>query len=156
MFKHPLWLNGAKFALILGLAFMVGGMLALGAFTAPIVFHELPLEDAGRVMTLIFRQYDVVLTVSGVLVLLGQVVIQFLSPKSLRLKLQGALVGLLLGSMAYGLFVVHPKIEAYQKAGIVREEGAEGKSFDALHKQSELLYKTDLGLGVILLGVVLL
>src|SRR5690348_16357646 len=57
----------------LGLALMIGGMLALGAFVAPAVFKQFPLPEAGRVMTLIFRRYDDVLLVSVGMIIAGEI-----------------------------------------------------------------------------------
>ncbi|MBY0403059.1 MAG: DUF4149 domain-containing protein [Cyanobacteria bacterium] len=64
--------NTGTALLMMGLALMVGGMLALGAFTAPTLFKMLPRPEAGAVMATIFHRYDSVLMVALVLVLLGE------------------------------------------------------------------------------------
>ncbi len=150
MIKSNPWLTAFE---NLGLALMIGGMLALGAFTAPAVFHAFPKEDAGRVMTLIFRRYDIVLTASLILILFVEISRHFrkgfqFSPLPLRRYL--VLIPLLLIGI-YAQDFIHPQIEQYQKAGVIRGVGQAGLKFDRLHHQSEAFYKLELLFAVLLL-----
>lgn len=139
----------------LALAIMAGGMLALGAFVAPAVFHTLPLAQAGPLMTGLFRQFDVVLLVGLVIVVLCEVVRVLRagvgSVLSVRVRLGLVCVLVLLNTWSLG--VLHPKIEAWQVAGVQRGVGPEGKAFDGDHKQSEAVYKAQFWVasGVLLL-----
>jgi Domain of unknown function (DUF4149) len=137
----------------LGLAFMIGGMLALGAFVAPALFHNFPLPEAGIVMTAIFRRYDIVLAVSVAFILMGEIIHLSTVGFSKQLKDRFRLVMVLLIAIVsfFSLVLIHPKMEGYQKAGVVRGVGETGMQFDKLHKQSETLYKAQLILAVILL-----
>ncbi len=137
----------------LGLALMIGGMLALGAFTAPAVFHNFPADEAGRVMTMIFRRYDAVLTVSLVFIILGEASRLFITgfARKWLFTLRYGVAILLIVLSTLSLTMINPQLEAYQKTGVRRFVGEEGKDFDQLHKQSENLYKSNLALGVTLL-----
>lgn len=139
----------------LGLALMVGGMLALGAFTAPAVFGGLPRDMAAPVMATIFIRYDIVLMVALGLVVLGE----WLRWVSHTLPVKSRLNGLryvLLGGLALGLIystqVINPQIEKLNRAGVQRSLfTAEGKHFEALHKRSESIYKLELIIALLLI-----
>lgn len=138
---------------LLGLALMTGGMLALGAFTAPVVFGGLEREVAGGLMTTIFRRYDTVILVSAALVVAGEV-IRFFSTGSSPFS-QGLLnsvrIGILVATLVlvfYSLFSINPKMEALQQAGLKQEKAQE---FQTLHKTSEKLYKLEMAGALILL-----
>jgi hypothetical protein len=145
--------------LLLGLALMIGGMLALGAFTAPALFKYLPRPEAGVVMTQIFSRYDSMLLVALGLVVLGEglrlvstggIPSWTLLP-SLRVGLLVALTGLML----YSTQKLTPTIAQLQQSGqnptgtaATTETRTE---FTQTHKLSEQLYKIELLLAVLLL-----
>lgn len=137
----------------LGLALTVGGILALGAFVAPALFRHFTVDEAGPVMTLIFRRYDTVLMISLVLILLGEG-LRFLA-EGLNTRITGwlryGIVVLFTVITLVSLVAIHPRMEVLQKAGIQRGVGESGMAFDRLHRQSESLYKAQLLLGGILL-----
>ncbi len=139
---------------VVSLGLMMGGMLTLGAFVAPMVFRSFPVDQAGAVMTVIFRRFDAVLLVCLAGVALGEVV-RFLTKADKGSKLLARLRRVsVLGLMAvtlYGSLMVHPQIEAFQKAGVRRGVGVEGQAFECLHKTSESLYKTDFVLSTVTL-----
>jgi len=57
MKKQTVDLAGA-IAGVLAASLWLGGLLALGAFVAPIVFHVVPAPASGDAMTLVFARYD--------------------------------------------------------------------------------------------------
>lgn len=150
-------------AQLLALALMIGGMVALGAFTAPVVFSRLPRPDAAALMGIVFRRYDRVLLVALGLLWLGQVPLGIArlrsgwrpsSKRALAFVKFVLLLGLS-GGLLYSTLIVNPKIERFQQAGLHREQGtAAGKAFDRLHHTSESLYKTDLLLALVFLGLI--
>ncbi len=134
---------------LLGLSLMIGGLLALGAFTAPVLFSQFPREAAGQAMTIIFRRYDTVLLVAALLVLAGEGLRVFATPISWTL-LSGVRSGLLLllvlatvGSVMF----LNPRMEAMQQQGVGRSE----PEFGQLHQQSEKLAKLELAGAVLVL-----
>jgi hypothetical protein len=149
-----LWPLGTALQM-LGLALMVGGMLALGAFTAPVVFGQFPRAVAAPVMALIFRRYDIVLLVALGLLWLGEglrTVVYRLSMRCplmlLRLLIMVGLTGCLLVSTLF----VNADIERMNRAGLHRNPlTIERRHFEAEHKQSESLYKVQLLLAILLI-----
>ncbi|MBX2860453.1 MAG: DUF4149 domain-containing protein [Vampirovibrio sp.] len=103
-----------------GLALIIGGTLALGAFTAPVLFKQFARPDAGQAMTMIFRRYDMVLTVAMLLVIAGEGLRLFsagLSGFGIVDYIRIAVVLALVGMMCFSLFNVNPKMEAMVKSG---------------------------------------
>lgn len=141
---HP-WGSGLQ---SLGFALMAGGMLALGAFTAPVVFGQLPRTEAGPIMGVIFRRYDIVLQVALGLALLGECL--RLVSRQVRMNgplplLRWLLLAGLTVSLLYSTLFVNADIERMNRAGMRRDiTTVEGRKFEASHKLSEGLYKADL------------
>jgi hypothetical protein len=140
---------------MLGFSLMAGGMLALGAFTAPVVFSHFPRQEAGPVMALIFRRYDVVLLVALGLVLIGEA-LRWASKqfafKSWLAWLRAVLLAGLTAGLLYSTLSVNASIEQMNKAGWHRGyTTAQGRQFEAAHKLSESLYKLELLMVVLLI-----
>ncbi len=139
---------------LIGLALMIGGMLALGAFTAPVVFKNFPRPEAAAAMSVIFRRYDLVLLGALGLVWIGEIFrntvrIFALTPIFLTRLI---ILGLLTGGIWVSTSVLNPQIEKLNHDGIVRDTTtAAGRDFDRAHKISESIYKVDLLLAVLLI-----
>lgn len=140
---------------MLGFALMAGGMLALGAFTAPVVFGQFSREEAAPVMALIFRRYDIVLLVALGLALLGEGLrwaSKQIALKSWPSLMRMVLLSALTISMLYSTLSVNASIESMNKAGWRRDfTTAQGRQFEAAHKLSESLYKMELLMVVLLI-----
>ena len=68
----PNWLYLlANFAYHLGLALWIGGVIALGALTAPALFRVLPRADAGALFGSILRRFSRLRAVAFLLVVAG-------------------------------------------------------------------------------------
>jgi hypothetical protein len=143
--------NAGTALLMVGLALMVGGMLALGAFTAPTLFKMLPRSEAGAVMATIFHRYDSVLMVALVLVLLGEG-LRFLGSASLQKewlqKTRWILLLALVGMAGYTIFSLTPTILEMQQTGFtptgIHHSPAVAQAFNEAHHLSESLYKLEL------------
>lgn len=139
-----------------GLALMVGGMLAIGAFCAPVIFKHFPRHEAGAALTVIFMRFDKVLLGALVLMLMGEA-LRFCSQQFvwqtplgyLRLALMLVLAGLML----FATLKVNPSIATMQSRGISPNATPEGIQFAKTHQLSESLYKAQmlLALGLLLL-----
>lgn len=153
---------------LLGLALMIGGMLALGAITAPILFRTLERPDAAWTMTQIFRRYDTVMLAALALTLVGvtlrtwSLVVGSGASSALAVTpvntLRLSLLALLTGMVVWGTQVLNPQIEAYELA---RRQGTvhtaqEVKAFAARHKVSESLAKWELLVAVALIPLLLI
>lgn len=138
---------------VFGLALAIGGMLALGAFTAPLVFKSLPRDEAGILMGQIFQRYDKVLLVALALCAIGEV-LRWAGGIG-QMGLREAVFGIFAGLMLYSTLSLTPQIQTYQtqKAtpGFQGWDSAAGQHFDKIHKQAESLYKLELLLAVLLI-----
>lgn len=140
--------------MMLGLALMIGGMLALGAFTAPVLFKAFPRPDAGAAMTLIFRRFDTVLMVALGMVLLGEVfrvVAAGLPAWNVLSLVRYGVLGLLSVLMLVSLFSINPQIESMYNQGVTHGGTEEGQRFTKTHRLSEKLYKVELMAAALLL-----
>ena len=138
-----------------GLALMVGGMLALGATTAPAVFGSLPRDQAAPLMAHIFIRYDLVLSLALGAVILGEMLRYLSREVSARSRLNWvryALLILLSVGTYYSTDVLNPQIARLNQCGAHRDlQTKTGQQFDALHKRSEQVYKLDMMLALLLL-----
>jgi hypothetical protein len=141
----------------LGLALMVGGMLALGAFTAPIVFAGLSKELAATLMARIFTRFDSVLLIALALTLLGEVLRVSAGVLPVKSKLNGfrwLLLILLTTGLLFSTQSLNPQIARLNRAGVHRgSETPAGREFDGLHRHSETVYKLELMAALLLLLV---
>lgn len=151
----PTWLSLGTGLQMLGLALMAGGMLALGAFTAPVVFGHLPRESAAPIMALIFRRYDTILLIALLLTLVGEALRLFSRQLIWHPKMgvvRGFLLVALTGMLLYSTTTINPQIEQMNRAGVHRNLMiAEGQQFEKKHKLSESLYKLELLCAVLLI-----
>ena len=148
------WLQFGQATQSLGLALMIGGMLALGAFTAPALFKQLARPEAGQLMTGIFLRYDTVLMVALGLVVVGEAILWInrtqLSWTALPIVRLVALVGLV-GTLLYAQFGPHAQMGDMIKSGDVYADAEKHEVFSTTHKQSEAIYTLQLLLASIIL-----
>ena len=139
----------------LGLAFIVGGLLALGAFTAPVLFKSFTRPEAGEAMTIIFRRYDMVLIAGCVLLVIGEVLrhLQTGIPSQFTFWLVARYVVFiaLVGMTLYSTLILNPKMNALYDDPTFRSNVEVRGSFNNTHKLSEKLAKMELVAGVLLL-----
>lgn len=151
----PIRLTIAKTLTLISLAVMVGGILVMGAIVAPYLFKAgLSHAQAALIMSELFSRFDCVLIGTMVFLVIGELLqtgwLKATQKKAVVIVRQ-ALSILLVSTLLYGIFVMHPQIESYHKAGIKRGVGAEGQMFDRTHCNSETLMKADLALAVAML-----
>lgn len=132
----------------LSLVAWIGGTVALGAFTARIVFRDLPRSLAAPTMSAIFVSFDAVIVVALCLLLLAAAVRFFavgLRGRADRIALAatGALIVLGLLDVA----IVHPRIHEMFEAGRTLEP-----QFASLHKLSTRSANLEILVAALLLG----
>jgi uncharacterized membrane protein len=142
-----LWLKLGTGIQYLGLALMIGGLLALGAFTAPVLFKQFDRDAAGQAMTLIFRRYDWVLLAGMGMVMLGEA-LRFINLPFMGYPLQYGrvacvtLLAVLIGLSVFGTNAQLTRLYANQQQHT--------PAFHQAHKQSESLAKSQLMVAVVL------
>lgn len=141
----------------IGLALVLGGLVALGAFTAPELFRVLDRPAAGEAMTRIFRRYDKVIAVALVLMIVGEGQRYSLTsewfPQTFPELFHTVLAFALIGYLTVLVLDVNPKLEKAQLEGVATLPADDAKviAFNTLHKTSERLAKLSAVLALVLL-----
>ena len=132
---------------LLAVAVWLGGLVALGAIAAPVVFSIVPAPSSADAMTLVFRRFDLAAMVCAALVLTVEAV-RVLSRTRLgvfdHLRI-GASV--LAGALAViEGEVVSPRIAALHWSGAIRGLGPAGMDLARLHDVAEACGNAQLAL----------
>ena len=130
---------------LLSIAVWAGGLLALGAIVAPIVFRVVPAPTSADAMTLVFRRFDGVAITCAVIALVAEAAFAARGGPSTRGDLARGvcLVGATVLAMAIGAWL-SPGIAELHRGGAVRHVGVAGEELERLHKLAELLAKGEL------------
>jgi hypothetical protein len=130
---------------LLAIALWLGGLLALGAIAAPVVFSVVAMPSSADAMTIVFRRFDLVAMGCALVVLAAEGTAFFAGPPSTRVdgwRVAACLVASALG--AYEAVAVSPRIAALHRAGFVRGLGPEGIELSRLHDMAEWCGKVEL------------
>jgi putative copper export protein len=144
---------------LLAVAVWLGGLLALGAIAAPVVFSVVPAPSSADAMTIVFRRFDLVAMACAAFLLSVEATRALVrEPFSVSDHLRvgaSALAGAL--AVLEGAFV-SPRIAALHWSGAVRGLGAAGTDLARLHDVAEACGKAQLALlvAVVALQVVAL
>ena len=132
----------------LALVAWVGGIFALGAFAARIVFRDLPRELAAPTMSTIFRSFDGVVVACVVIVAVTtglRLVVVGLRSRPDRIALVAGTALTILGALDVGY--VHPGIERMFREGRTLEP-----AFAALHQLSSRSANLEAICAILVLG----
>ena len=144
-------------------AFWMGGLIALGAVVAPVVFRLVPAPLSGTAMGLVFRRFDgvamtcsaVVLACEAALAAMHRVsrrdsgVLRTRTSDAARVAVASALAGL----AAFGGVVLTPRISELHESGAIRGLGELGEQLERAHHLAELAAKGEVLLGLTLLAL---
>ncbi len=130
----------ALFIYLIAIACWLGGIVFFSFFTAPVIFTQLPIADAGRVVHTIFPRYYALGYIAGTIAL--ALAIYFTAVRDSRLwwGLSVAALVLALGLTFYAGAVVRPRVNAIR--GVSEEQNpdpARKAEFDHLHHLSVYL-----------------
>ena len=106
---------------LLALAVWAGGLLALGAVVAPIVFRVVPAPTSADAMTLVFRRFDVVAIVCAAVALVAEAAFAVRGGKVTRADLARGLC--LVGAAALAITIgtwLSPGISELHRGGAIR------------------------------------
>lgn len=154
--------RGAAVLAVICLALWVGGIVALGACAAPIVFRVVPAPLSGDAMGAVFRRFDVI-AIACAIVVLGCEAVRLLASRGassedgraagLSERTRTALAVLASGAAIYGGTRLSPGIVALHAAGAIRGFGPDGLELERLHKLAESIAKIEVGAGLLLLAL---
>jgi hypothetical protein len=136
---------------LLSVAVWAGGLLALGAVVAPIVFRVVPAPTSADAMTLVFGRFDTVAITCAAVALVAEAAFAVRGGRVARADIARAvcLVGAAGLAIAIGAWL-SPGIAALHRAGAVRGLNDAGLALERLHRLAETLAKTEI---VLLLAV---
>ncbi|WP_394850641.1 DUF4149 domain-containing protein [Pendulispora brunnea] len=144
MRDHTLEKSASTVAL-LAWAIWLGGLVALGAISAPLVFRNVPAPYSANAMTLVFRRFDVFAMACAAIVVARELASVLMTPKIQRLDSARMGAALLAGALAVleGVWI-SPVIEELHRAGAVRNMGDLGMKLEAFHARAESVSKAEL------------
>jgi len=130
---------------LLSIAVWAGGLLALGAIVAPIVFRVVPAPTSADAMTLVFRRFDGVAIACAVIALVAEAAFALRGGRATRADLARGvcLVGATLLAITIGAWL-SPGIADLHRGGAVRHVGEAGQALERLHRLAELLAKGEI------------
>jgi putative copper export protein len=137
---------------VLAAAVWLGGIVALGAVAAPIVFSRVAWPQNADAMSLVFHRFDAVAMVCAALVVASEVARATAGARFTPLDHGRGAASLLAAVAAFVEGVsVSPRIAALHAGGAVRGVNAAGLELAHLHGVAETLGKTEVGLLVVVL-----
>jgi hypothetical protein len=143
--------TGAAIASALAVAVWLGGLVALGAITAPIVFAVAPMPQSADAMTMIFRRFDLVAMTCAAVTVASEAVRVVARVPFRRLDHARAAIGVLAATVTtYEGTSVSARIADLHFAGAIRGVGAAGMELDRLHGVAEACGKAVVALLVAL------
>jgi uncharacterized membrane protein len=139
---------------LLAVAVWLGGLFALGAIAAPVVFSVVPAPSSADAMTIVFRRFDLVAMACAVCLLLVEAArALFREPFALsdRLRIGASVLAGVLAAFE-GAFV-SPRIAALHWGGAIRGLGPAGLELARLHDIAEACGKAEIVLLVAILAL---
>ena len=129
---------------LLAIALWIGGMVALGAIAAPVVFGTVPAPTSADAMTIVFRRFDK-LAIACVVVVLAVEAALALTAKVTRVDVaRGVLAAIACVCVIVGGVFVSPRIEALHRGGAIRGLGPDGLELESVHRIAERLGTVEL------------
>jgi hypothetical protein len=136
---------------LLAIAVWLGGLVALGALVAPVIFTHVSMPWSADAMTVVFQRFDSVAMSCAAVLLLTEAARAVARVPFARLDhLRAALSVLAAVAAVYEGASVSPRIAALHAEGAVRGLGSAGMELSKLHDLAELLGKTEVALLVVL------
>ena len=142
-----------RFIYLLSIALWIGGMAFFSFLAAPSIFHVLPREEAGKVVTDIFAKYYWQGIICGAVALATSVVLGMRERWNILLIVRTVTIVVMLIGVLYSVAILQPKIQAV-KAQVTSLESLSPTDplrleFGRLHGRS-----FSVNAAVLLLGVV--
>jgi len=145
----------AAIVAVIALAIWIGGLIALGACVAPLVFKIVPAPFSGEAMGAVFRRFDIIAIAAAVVVLGCEAVRIWVREGSATTaeRLRGLLAVTAAGAAIYLGVELSPSIVALHAAGAVRGIGENGVKLDRIHDLAEAVAKVEVTVGLFLLAL---
>jgi hypothetical protein len=145
--------RGVTALAVIALSLWVGGIVALGACAAPIVFGAVPAPLSGEAMGAVFHRFDAVAIACAVVVLGCEAARMLIEPLggALVSRVRSASAVAMAAAAVYQGTVLSPAILALHAAGAVRGFGDDGLALEHLHRLATTSAGFQAMLGMLLL-----
>ena len=130
----------ALFIYLLSIVCWLGAIIFFSAFVAPVVFTQLPIAEAGKVVSVIFPRYYVLGYVAGIVAV--ALAVYFAIARGARGWWSGAalLLAVALALTLYAGLVIRPRVDALRSVSEEQNpDPARKAEFDRLHRLSVIL-----------------
>ena len=130
----------ALFIYLLSIVCWLGAIIFFSAFVAPVVFGQLPVAEAGKVVSVIFPRYYVLGYVAGIVAV--ALAVYFAIARGARGWWSGAalLLAVALALTLYAGLVIRPRVDALRSVSEEQNpDPARKAEFDRLHRLSVIL-----------------
>jgi hypothetical protein len=136
----------------------IGGMVALGACAAPVVFATVPAPFAGDAMGAAFARFDKIALGAALCALAAEVARTLAARRRGRTilsRLRRSCTLFMAVSAAYVALSLSPRINDLHRQGVQRDGTPQGQILEAVHRRAELFGKigTGMALGLVVLSV---
>ncbi len=140
---------------IAAVAVWAGGLVALGAIAAPLVFGIVPAPYSADAMTAVFRRFDSI-AVTCALVVLAADAVRTIRAGDLHVRyaLRSSTFGAAAVLASVQAVWLSPAIDSLHRSGAIRGLGEAGLALEKTHRYAELFGKWQLGL--LMVGIVFL
>ena len=135
---------------MLAVALWLGGLVALGALVAPVIFSQVSMPWSADAMTVVFQRFDLVAMSCAAVLLVTEAVRALARVPFGRVDHLRAGVSVLAAAAAvYEGASVSPRIAMLHAEGAIRGLGSAGMELAKLHSRAELLGKMEVALLVV-------
>ena len=147
----------ASFVHLLGLAVWLGGIVALGAIAAPVLFRRLPRTEAGALFGPMLRVFEKVSLGAAIATVAGAIAKGMIGGQNANvwILIRDIALGLMVLLLLAANFSVHPAIRRLQEAtpgiGALPDSDPARMRFQKMHKLSERMMSAQLFLGLVVL-----
>ncbi len=147
----------ASFVHLLGLSVWLGGIVALGAIAAPVLFRRLPRTEAGALFGPMLRVFEKVSLGAAIATVAGAAAKGWLGGQNANVWIvsRDVALGVMVLLLLAANFGVHPAIRRLQEAtpgiGALPETDPARARFQRMHKLSERMMSAQLFLGLVVL-----
>ncbi len=141
---------------VLSAGVYIGGLVALGACAAPVVFRVVPAPFAGDAMGTAFARFDRIAIGAALFALAAEVARTFAAGprgRTILSRIRRSCTLFMAFAAAYVGFSLTPRINEMHRAGIQRDGSPQGQVLEAVHARAELFGKIGVGMALGLVGL---
>lgn len=141
---------------VLAAGLYIGGLIALGACAAPAVFRLTPSPFSGEAMGAAFARFDQIAVGASVVVLGSEIARTWaggLSGRTTLARIRRMSAIFMAFAAAYVGLALTPRIIELHRNGVRRDETAEGRVLESIHRRAESTGKAGLVCAVAFVGL---